>query len=768
MKRLLLIMTLMLIVTASVAGQTPPERKLGSISGTVIDAVTKEPILGAVLWISGAEWASTNAAGGYATRSFLARRCTVACTHIGYVPLKMEDVVVVDGRTLVDFSLFPATDPCFESLPESAIVVATQSRVYLALPVRLKGADGDIFLCAAQVAGSFGDPSQQADALPYVINQACAAGKIDQAVTILESIGDESVLSTAIEGIDSVSLEDRYSIDWRKAWSPGADWTKFGDSDPIKPFGLHFTSTQLQRLHEITFRITEPEAKARCAAKEGLLLSRFGSRPEALTVLRSVLPVLDSVQACSLFFDFGSALLVAGDTATGLDVLARALAVRTDSLHRESFWWQPYWACLYAIIETGAYDIALKAGSQFEDSAQVRSKIALRLAEKGLCDEALKQLSFLPAEPNRVWLWEDASFACAQQGARVAAMAALTTASHYYFGDSARHGGHPAAIAYLVDSYARSGFLDEAYRLTSSIVDPLAHSHALLSIGEQVLKSGRRSEADSIFRRAISNVKDLQDTYGRDDALERAVRTLLKLHQLGLSRETIPLVAKTIWQFQLSEDLALGYVECDSCEQALAIAQELDDPDERISLEMLVADSCLALGRKAIALRIVDEIGDSTSVLNSFVYCGEDDCRMTAISIYARCGEMEKAAKVVKRWEHTGYEPVALIKMAEGYIGIGEPKNALPLLSAARKACRNLRLEPNTQPRTETWQDIAYLYAQAGAFAEALQTVREMNTSPRYASETLADLALAFSKTGRELISAEKKKLRQIISQYCK
>jgi tetratricopeptide (TPR) repeat protein len=774
MKRLSLIIVLILIVTASIAGQRIPENTYGSITGHVSDRATCNPIANAVVRIAGAVvgGAISDSDGRYTIANLPTDRYDLTCRQAGYIRLTIQGVEVKNGQVILDFSLEATDDSCHKLPPDSTMLALAPRVVRLAPLVIPRGADSDIFLCAAQVAGSSKDPWEQGDALKCIVNACCAAGKVDLAIQILEAIGDEVALAEAMDGIDSVSVDDRQALGWRRAINPLPELDQSDYCNPIKPFRFDLSLSQLQPLRKLAHSMTEPETRVGCAIKAGSLLAKYGSHTDAQTLLHSTLPVLDSVDVWTYYLDFGDALLAAGDTTTGLTVFASALTSSRCLYDGILALGNPDWATLSAIIETGSYDVALDVGSRFWDSTMVRSDIALSLARKGRCDEALKELETCPPGRERAFALEDVSVACALRGNRQAASVALQMAQQDRTGDSAWYETHSdyqqGDLVSLVYAYAKSGLLSEALQQAGSIINISSHCRALVYIGEELLKAGRRTEADSLIRHVILDAEDLQDPNWRDDAIESVARACLNLHELSLSHRAVSAINNPYRQKDILENLALGYVECDSCKEALAVAEEMNDPDERVDLKMSIADSCFAMGRKAIALKIVDEIGDSLSIGHPFVYSGEGYCAMTAISLYARAGEMEKAARLAKQWEHTSYEPAALMKMADGYIDLGEPRNALPLLSAARKACCNLRLEPNTQPPLETWQKITKLYVRAGAFAEALQTVRETNTSPRYASETLADLALAFSKTGRDLNSAEKAELQEIISQYCK
>ena len=336
------------------------------------------------------------------------------------------------------------------------------------------------------------------------------------------------------------------------------------------------------------------------------------------------------------------------------------------------------------------------------------------------------------------------------------------------FADSVRDHRNFFEMVNVIDAYAESGLVEKALGIASDITDTGWYCQALLVIAVELDKLGARDSALAYLKDISEATASIADSVKRNEIIRWLAYSYLSLNEIPMVRQITSSMLDKCDRYAIIEALAFWYVRRDSCEQALAMAEEINDPDELLYLKMSIADSCFVMGRKAIALMIVDDIGDSLSIGYPYVHSGGEYDAMTAISIYARAGEMEKAAKLAKQWEHTAFEPVALMKMAEGYIGLGEPKNALPLLSAARKACGKLRLEPNTQPSVEEWQKIVILYARAGAFSDALSTVREMPASTRDRATTLADIAYDFSKTGRKLGSAEKKELRQIISQYCK
>ncbi|TFH64898.1 MAG: hypothetical protein E4G91_04360 [Candidatus Zixiibacteriota bacterium] len=641
------------------------------------------------------------------------------------------------------------------------------------MPIRrLSDAKSDLFLCAAQIAGSNTDPEEQEDDLMYVVNQCCAASRFDRAVEVLESIADESVRAEALAAVDSFSLDDRRMLEHQKFELTPEAYKRWNTDYPIKSFKISLKPTELERLVALTQSFSTPENRIVSLIKAGSLLCRYGNRDKGISILHSALPVLDSVQNLPYCEELGQALLDAGDTATGVAVLGRALVRSIDSCSYVTPKLNWNYEVLHTIIDAGAYDMALEVGSEHGDSTTVQSEIAISLANKGRCREALERLLTCAEGGQKYIALEDVSVACAEQGEDSVAQVALSMLYQIVFADSTSSplvSHRYYQVLDVVGAYAAAGFVEKALEIASLIPNTNHYYYwSLLEIAARVDENGKHDSALVLLKDISAATASIADSVKRNEIIRSLAYRYLSWNEIPLVRQMISSMLDEYDRSEILRELAFRYVRFDSCQQALAIAQEMNDADDQIDLKMSIADSCFAIGRMAFALGIVDEIGDSVSISHPYVYSGGEYDAMTAISIYARGGEMEKAARLAKQWERTAFEPVALIKMAEGYIGIGEPRSALPLLSAARKACRNLRLEPNTQPPVETWQKIAKLYARAGAFTEALQTVREMNISPRYAFETLADLALAFTKTGRELNSAEKTELQQIISQYCK
>lgn len=83
----------------------------GDISGLVIDAVTKQPLIGANIILIGTNFgAATDVNGRYVIKNIPAEMYQLRASVIGYTPRVKTDIMVQPGKlTQVDFELAPQT-----------------------------------------------------------------------------------------------------------------------------------------------------------------------------------------------------------------------------------------------------------------------------------------------------------------------------------------------------------------------------------------------------------------------------------------------------------------------------------------------------------------------------------------------------------------------------------------------------------------------------------------------------------------------------------
>ena len=773
MKRAIVIGAIILLAAGSLSGNDLQGRKYGSIVGNVTEKSSGNPVFSAPVQIEGTTMgALTDREGKYLIINVPVGKYSLVCKDIGYIPLKVVSVEVTEGQTTIDFSL--EKSPC----SQSAYPAQVEARVKResALPLKnLRGADHDLFLAAAQIAGTIRDPWQQGEELKYVVNRCCASNRFDLAVDILESIQSEASLSSAFEGIDTLSIEDRREVTRLRSWYPDEDMAHDPYFSRIKPFPLKLDTPDLDRLLAISKGMTAPDHLASSLIISGSQYAPSGERGKGRSILQSTLPLIGSVADKRISQDMGKALINAGDSASGVKVLAETLTPpkhsNSDScddriIADPSFDFELLWD----ILDVGAYDVALASASPIWDSAMVQREIAVALAKSGRCQDALTLLGNRPGSHQREYAVEQVAIICSQHGDSQAAIALLPLMMPASLGDSATRPSPSKwdlEMGEVAGAYAECRLFDKAQEIASTIADTNYHCRALIHIAENLLKVKRQEDALQLLKEASVEVFGFDNSELRDQIFVSLARVYMAAGELSLARQALLSL-----RYQPGDgvdglsELAFMHLRDDRISQALEIADLLTDSQGRIDLKADIADSCLANGNGETAVTILDVISDSITISHPYVFSGEGGTAERAVSIYARAGEFEKALELSKRWTGTAYEPSLLTNIAEGYLKCGHKKEALKYLQKSLEVCASLCKSLDTYPMLEVWQRIIKGFATAGDYIQSLATIRQMKTSARVASELLADLAVDFDQLKRAVNRHESKELGKLMNQY--
>ena len=776
MKRLAQTIVLTLILIASVAGQEQRVFTYGSIAGIVTDSATGKPIADADLSIQELHYgAFTDSEGRFVFGSMPVNRYNVICQHIGFRPIAVESVQVTDGQTILDIRLSPSSEPCSRSFSDMTTVISPPNTEYSAPLVRLKDADHDIFLCAARVAGSSRDPLQQAHALKYVVNRCCAAGRVDPAIQVLEAIGDEFALTVALEGIDSLSIDDRQGYD-RQTYLHVGDRIDVANSDWSPAlFALRISLEDLDRLVALLPKVTLSDDHIASCVKIGSLLNRYGKAKEGISVTHQALSVYDSLGFGYSGLDLGKAALAVGDTAAGIMILVNALAPsQSDSCDPFPIITAPVYAIQWALLDIGAYDVAMSTCSHAWDSMMVSCDIAVALAKKGRCEDALRALESVPVGERRADALVSVAVLCARNGNPQVAFTALPIALNDYVSDSTKHHtllGDPVSDASrrIVEGFARSGLFDTALVIARSIRDTASQCEGIRRIAESLHSVDRKAEASALLEEAYHKSFAVEDSFDLQQVLDGLSYTCMQFGDLPLAKEMLALSkGRCFTSLGEREDLALKLARSGDYRVALTMGDQEKNLEDRISLKVGIADSCLAAGNKQFAFDVMMTIVDSVSVRHMFDNPWGKAYFPEAIAVLAALGKNDAALRLAAETGIADLVSVAMTKIAGVAFSDGQAERAMALLSQSRRLCDSLGVIWDEYDLPNAWQGIIDTYVRAGRYAEALATAGEMHATTCNRASALADLALAFSKTGRELNSAEKAELRQIIAQYCK
>jgi len=363
---------------------------------------------------------------------------------------------------------------------------------------------------------------------------------------------------------------------------------------------------------------------------------------------------------------------------------------------------------------------------------------------------------------------------CARQGNPRVAFTALPIAFNDYVSDSAKHHawlGDPVSDASrrIAEGFASSGLIDTALVIARSIRDTASQCEAIRRIAESLHSVDRRVEASALLEEAYHKSLAVEDSFELQQVLDGLSYTCLQFDDLSLAKEMLASSkGRCFTSFWMREDLAFKFIRSGDYHTALTIADQEKALEDRYRLRFEIADSCQAMGNKQIALDIVEPIFDSISTKHLLRDPSGKAYFSEAIAVLAALGKNDAASRLAAETESADLVSVAMTKIAGVAFSDGQAERAMALLSQSRRLCDSLGVIWDEYNSPNAWQGIIDSYVGAGRYAEALATAGEMHAATHDRASALADIALAFSKTGRKLNKAEKTELRLIIDQYCR
>ena len=450
-----------------------------------------------------------------------------------------------------------------------------------------------------------------------------------------------------------------------------------------------------------TLSVTEP--KIRTLFSIGIQLTRDGNEAQANRFFEQAIAAVET--ADHLPVDVVPTLIQAGLP----DMAAAALAARPND----------------AFKATRLIDVA-KAHIETENLTWARAVLAQAIAVTYLIEENYIRQDLV--EPLVAQSIEAADYELA--------MAAIELIS-----DSAGAFEAMTAYAKVARTAAAAGQLDIALEAAEAI-DPSfmsVHSEAWLAIATAYATAGE-------FETALATTQNI-DQLNSPHYAEALFNIGLQYQQMGMGEEsettlTAALQAATALgvptaSVEALNILALGYAKAEQPEPAAALFEEvlaaaIALPPESNSLFSLhdIADSWLAIGEPAFALRAIEAISDEYH---------QDAALQNWVDRLIEDTQYAQASEIVDTYNDPSTQTYQMLQLAEAYFQSGQTEPALAQLSRAYEVAQTIPGEESQLiriredlvvddplDRGSLYEAIAITYGQMGAFEPGLAVAQSL------------------------------------------
>jgi len=266
------------------------------------------------------------------------------------------------------------------------------------------------------------------------------------------------------------------------------------------------------------------------------------------------------------------------------------------------------------------------------------------------------------------------------------------------------------ALKEIASSYAAVGQYEPALRVAQVIEDSWYKAKALVDIASYYTKAGQKEKASELLSQALqvapaSALKDDQGNY--------------------------------LWDY-----IAIGYAEAGQYDQALSVAQSIEDTPHQAIVLIKIVNFYAEAGQYDQALSVAQSIEDGWYKTEAL-----DDIATS----YALAGQYDQALKVAQAIEDTGSKASALVKIASYYTKAGQKEKASELLSQALKG----------EEPIDVLVDIAIEYAAIGQYDKAqniAKTIQTLTSDSPYGQPmalVLAGIAGYYGASGQKEKAAE-------------
>ncbi len=371
------------------------------------------------------------------------------------------------------------------------------------------------------------------------------------------------------------------------------------------------------------------------------------------------------------------------------------------------------------------------------------------------------------------------------------------------------------SLASIAESCVQGGDLEVASKLVKGIALPDKKTALLVAMADGYRDSGDRVKAEDALAAALQTVESIKDEnvnykcellvmvaagYARLGEKERSLALINQVSGLMTGKEKA--VSKSVFR-----NIGKIYADVGAYEQAVQEARTMEPPGDLEEKIDLLAYTAGRMGDKEKAGNLLSEALE--------VFEAHEEQLAPALpkiaAAYARLGMFDRAVSLVDAIDDRYRKSSALLRLVDAYIEIGETrraadtlrqvfalvkKNSIPtekffLLTSIFNACEKIgdkaaarevlsegfevmkALSKTDESRNSFLGQAGAFYAREGneekaadMFVQALQEIRDKEEHAASKIIALADIAVYYAQSKREISGKEKEILRQIRAAY--
>lgn len=264
-----------------------------------------------------------------------------------------------------------------------------------------------------------------------------------------------------------------------------------------------------------------------------------------------------------------------------------------------------------------------------------------------------------------------------------------------------------------------------------------------------ILACSGKNDNDAIVNVALHMAQAAKDEYQKNQSFRSLAMHFAGIGEYARAIETTTLIADTSEKATALYTIAIFYLEDAQYEQALHLAEIIEELRLRIRVACLTASEYIEEGNVDRALAILRQSLDLTATIEDDLTKSEALARIA--DAYADAGErdealqlLNQALQIIESRKAAGYEwseRSVLVTMAEKYAKLGEMDRASMALNKVKQKILELKGD-----NSELWY-VVLAYARFGQCEEALK-VAELMKDIELRGRVTVEVVAAFVKKG--------------------